>query len=86
MVQVGRVDRDLVKNLLLGYITSDQNKKLGRPSHNTALNVTYEWYLSCSFFLECFSSGSRYQSVVTDRYRPEFKFIRIFTCYQILVL
>jgi hypothetical protein len=31
---VGRVDRDLVKNLLLGYITSDQNKKLGRPSHS----------------------------------------------------
>ena len=30
MVQVGRVDRDLVKNLLLGYVTADNNKKLGR--------------------------------------------------------
>jgi hypothetical protein len=27
--QVGRVDRDLVKNLLLGYVTADNNKKLG---------------------------------------------------------
>ena len=27
---MGRVDRDLVKNLLLGYVTADNNKKLGR--------------------------------------------------------
>ena len=27
ILQVGKVDRDLVKNLILGYVTADHNKR-----------------------------------------------------------